>query len=642
METQKKNVKPTVVEATPVTGHKYSDEEIAAFIEEEMADLLSPVAETSPEAIAFNKAVAGISEFRKLAVIADDAAMAGDDKTFTETINEAMKSVNSLPASFKSTMGINPERSSTMMYNLTNGEVAVFGAEMVGGGRAIKNLDIVLQEMSRKLGRPHNVNSVVFSLTAPKGDLANCAMASRAICVNIMHTFCRSYDKITEETKMAGISINALFWHNVYVSYIHEALHLDDPNLPEEDISTAAKAMAFEIVRDYALEPGSCEFMRGQMAELAIGAKEGDFFDTQKKMFDEGLFYWFKPTAEILELKLKSFRSYMHWASAAADDDIRWISPPKMLAAQIHTPAEVVVQPAQVMTAGASTVSPTFIPPNSEVIMDDQSVYKGVYNDHIDDGGDYFDDGEMMAGDSQFVGSDGDYEDDEYTAPIGAMMAFAQATMPAPTAQPAAPSTAFPAFTQTPAPVATVTNMVADQHSAVKVTLPKTGLTFDQTSVIARGVYSKCFNIIFGLCGQLSNSEKAFSNPNEVSTNIIPLTDVEKQVVVAMNCFMNGRWVKIPTTNGLIGFVGKIKELPTYKLFLNMDGAEACRLVLPQNPGKRDNNGQYSKTAIMAQGGAKILYIMEGDDNAKANGAKQYICKAVVAPGAQLTEWVAC
>ncbi|TFH22033.1 hypothetical protein E4G67_04930, partial [Candidatus Bathyarchaeota archaeon] len=78
MEIQKQDVKPTVVKTTtPVTGHHYSDEEISAFIEEEMADLLSPVEGNSPEAIAFNKAVAGITEFRKLATVADNAAMAG-------------------------------------------------------------------------------------------------------------------------------------------------------------------------------------------------------------------------------------------------------------------------------------------------------------------------------------------------------------------------------------------------------------------------------------------------------------------------------------------------------------------------------------------------------------------------------------
>lgn len=540
-----------------------------------------------------------------------------------------------------------------MIYNLINGDVAVFGAELVGGAKAIKNLDIILQSVSRKLERPHSVQSVVFSLVAPKGILANSAEDSGAVTVNLMHCFCQSYDKVTEDSEMECIAINALFWHNVYVSYIHEALHLADPELSEEDVSAAAKSMVFEIVRDYALEPASCEFLRGQMAELVAGAKEGDFFDTQKKMFDGGVFYWFKGTAEILELKLTTFRSYMHWASGHVDDDIRWTALPKLMVTDITTTVTPKTEPAPIMAQmGARMaaqefmivdvvnpqpeVAPIFIPPNNTVV-DDQSVYTDNYADFTDDGGDYFGDSEMMTGEGQFTG--GGFEDDDYSEPIGGMMAFAQANMPAPMAQPATPSTAFPAFIQ---PQAVVTNMVTEQHSAVKVSLPKTGLTPEQTSEIARGVYSKCFSFVFGACGQLTNSDQAFSNPDGVSVEPIPLTDIEKQVVVAMNCFIDGRWVKIPTTNGLIGFVGKVKNLPTYKLFINVDGVEICRLVLPQNPAKKDGNGQYTKTAIMTRGGAKIVYILEGDDNAKAAGAKNYICKAVVAPGTQLTEWIAC
>jgi hypothetical protein len=45
----------------------------------------------------------------------------------------------------------------------------------------------------------------------------------------------------------------------------------------------------------------------------------------------------------------------------------------------------------------------------------------------------------------------------------------------------------------------------------------------------------------------------------------------------------------------------------------------------------------------LARGGAKIMYVMEGSDDAKAAGAKQYICKAVVNPGEAFDgNWIAC
>ncbi len=527
--------------------------------------------------------------------------------------------------------GIYPERRFIMIYSLTNNETAVIGASLVGGTKAIRNMDTIFQEMARRTERSCPIKLVVFSLTAPKGELANCAPDSGAVVINLMHTFCKSYDKIIDETEMQGISINALFWHNMYVSIIHEALHLYDPELSEEDVSASAKVMAFEIARDYALEPGSCEFIREQMNELAQGAKEGDFFDTQKRMFDEGLWVWYKPTESTLELKLSTFRAYMHFASGAEDNDIRWTSLPKMAVVSIAPSLTAEAPPIQVPVQTVSAPVQTAVAPAMASATTSMNAPVQFADDGWDDG---FDNEPGIYG--EFATATDDDFDENY-AGSGGMVEFAKATMAPP--QPIAVATPQPA--PIPMAQATFSTMTADQHTGVKVTLPKTGLSAQQTSDIARGVYTKCFHAIFA-CGQLTNSDKAFSNPELVAQNTIALTEQEKQVVVAMNFFHNGRWVKAPTTNGLIGYIGKFKALPTYKLFINNDGVEMCRLVLPQNPGKLDGNGQYTKTAIMARGGAKIVYVMEGDDNAKANGAKQYICKAVVAPGSQLTQWEAC
>jgi hypothetical protein len=467
-----------------------------------------------------------------------------------------------------------------------------------------------------------------------------------------MKTFCESYDKTLIEATQ--ISVTALFWHNVYVSYVHEALHLEDPTATEEDISVMAKELTYEIARDFGLEPPkNCAFLSAQIEELTRGVDD-EYSVTQKAMFDKGWFYWSKTTPKLGELILKSFRSYMHLMSGADDDDYRWVG-------QIKRPAVVVkgagavaeafhnksaeevavdIERANMFLAGSgatkeevATVTAedklllqqflTNTPAAAHAAAAPMAVSTG-YNGGFD-----ADDYEGEASMSEEFSDDGDFgeftefnDDDE--APAMNMTAFAAMAMTGVVPQ-------MPRYNNQPTTL--VTNIDQAQHSAVKVTLPKTGLSAEETSDIARGVYTKCFNHVFNICTQ---------NVHAVET-LLPLTVLEKQVVVSMNYFDNGRWGKVSTGNGLRGYMSSKELLPSYKVYINVDGIEICRRVFPQNPNKRNDQGQYTKPAILARGGAKIMYVMEGSDDAKAAGAKQYICKAVVNPGEAFDgNWIAC
>jgi hypothetical protein len=550
-----------------------------------------------------------------------------------------------------------------MIYTLTPGEVAIVGAELVGGSVAAKNLSLCLNAVSEFIGKPHKVTLVVFrNDDRPAGQLANCALDSGAVTINLMKTFCESYDKTSQTAP--EISLTALFWHNTYVSYIHEALHLEDPAATEEDISVMAKELTYEIARDFGLEPPkSCAFLSAQIEELTRGVDD-EYPCTQKAMFDNGWLYWSKTKPSLGELILKTFRSYMHLMSGAEEDDYRWIGQikrPTVVVKNEHeltrhinkiddaydnedATAEVVaaaIDRANMFLAGSGATKEematvtvedklllqqflTNSPAATHAAAAPMAVSTG-YNGGFD-----ADDYEGEASMSEEFSDDGDefgefteFSDDD-EAPAMNMTAFAAMAMTGVVPQ-------MPRYNNQPTTL--VTNIDPAQHSAVKVTLPKTGLSAEETSDIARGVYTKCFNHVFNVCTQ---------NVHAVET-LLPLTVLEKQVVVSMNYFDNGKWVKISTGNGLRGYISSKELLPSYKVYINVDGIEICRRVFPQNPNKRNDQGQYTKPAILARGGAKIMYVMEGSDDAKAAGAKQYICKAMINPGEAFDgNWIAC
>jgi hypothetical protein len=162
----------------------------------------------------------------------------------------------------------------------------------------------------------------------------------------------------------------------------------------------------------------------------------------------------------------------------------------------------------------------------------------------------------------------------------------------------------------------------------------------DQTLIgVIQGIYAKCYNHIFSYC---QPNPTGFAAASKVYELQLELTDQEAEAVVAMDCLdPNGRWCpKVPTktqsldgtiTARLLGAEMLKTKLPHYKLYINANGKELCRLLLPQNPLKEKENapGQFSKPALAAQAGARIMYVKEGNDAVIAAGGKKWIGKFV-------------
>jgi hypothetical protein len=162
--------------------------------------------------------------------------------------------------------------------------------------------------------------------------------------------------------------------------------------------------------------------------------------------------------------------------------------------------------------------------------------------------------------------------------------------------------------------------------------------SMDDNTLVAviQGIYAKIYDHIFGYCGAYAGG---FTHPSKVYELQIQLDEREAEAIVKMDCLdANGRWMaNFPTKYEhegqvkarILGATTKTTKMPYYKLYINANGRELCRFIIPQNPQKRSANGQFSKPALAAQSGSRILYIMEGNDQIVQAGGKKVLCKIV-------------
>lgn len=138
--------------------------------------------------------------------------------------------------------------------------------------------------------------------------------------------------------------------------------------------------------------------------------------------------------------------------------------------------------------------------------------------------------------------------------------------------------------------------------------LPNHNLSPETIRDTVKAVIYKAYENIFRNCGWTTHSMTPFSNQEQVCKPI-PLTDLEKQVVFAVDCTdEQGRaCVAAPTTDGLRGCITSEKKLPMYFIYINANGTLLKRKLIPQNPATG------SKIAQAAFDGSAIMIVMEGD-----------------------------
>jgi hypothetical protein len=524
-----------------------------------------------------------------------------------------------------------------------SGAVAVYGHEHVSKkDLIILDYCLNLPEFSKDMApaaSTHNVKSVVFRTdNRPKDNegkpiLANCAFDCGAITVNLLRTVAAAIEDAMENNE---VSIVASYHRNMIINYLHEIHHLStldevpkDPELRaevEEDANAWAMDCLIYLAKNKDLEPAhhaESAFLSGQLMEL-LAENDDEWVIEQRQMLDNHIMYRLPATETDKELAFYNFKGYIQVLSGDIEgkdwckDTILGagaVNPYEEAVKAISTPIPVVHTPVSAM------------PTTSQVVLDEHMDME--YMDMDDPGFDGTAMDPNMMGFGQATNT---------MFPIAGMAQAIQAA-----ATPVQPPLQHGYFSQNidpltmptpPAPVpvhpmSAAPNPAPTPQKPAAIPYPPTGFTDEQTAEIVFNVFNKCYTHIFTHCGRLLNSDKGFSNSLAVSQIPLPLTEAEMRVVVKMDCVDGAeRWCpNMPTSAGkLLGGQMKDKGLPYYKLYINMNGQEIVRLLLPQNPNTRDRQGQYKKTAMAARNGSCIMYVFEGND-------------AVVAAGGQKLKW---
>ena len=139
-----------------------------------------------------------------------------------------------------------------------------------------------------------------------------------------------------------------------------------------------------------------------------------------------------------------------------------------------------------------------------------------------------------------------------------------------------------------------------------------------------KDVYLRLYTHMFTKCGWQLQSDQGFTNPAGVLEGV-KLDDLEKMHGV-QNVVMEYKTVNAqgqPITEKYQGFVrgtvftkSNTFGLPAYVLFLNFNGMQLKRSLVPQNPAKRGPDGQYKATALEARQGHAIAWVMADGANA--------------------------
>ncbi len=443
------------------------------------------------------------------------------------------------------------------------GSVAVFGHELVSK----KDLIILgeclsLPEFTIKQA-DHRVRSVVFrsdnrpySSTTGRPILANCSFDAGAICINLNETFRVAVSNARDNV---SVSVVASYHRNMILSFLHEIHHLamlDGTPDNVEEAENEAEDWAWARLVQLA------QTVNIEPAHFA----ESSFLNKKLSVLNS-LDSWSHDQYNMMDNRVMytiglngyfTFKGYIRLIAGGKESDPKWSK--------------------TIPTNSQDTVSkPVYVKPVPEYKLDEQ-VYIQVVQSAPTPQVEY---------EEEYPQYNNNYDDEGVTyEPIQS----------SPT--PVQPPSQQPVVQQPPA-----------QHSP---------LSENEIADIVIDIYKRCNAFIFDNCEPLKDSDLAFENPKKVSSNGIPLTELEQSIIIKMDCQdIEGRWCPtMSTVNGMLfGGVMKNTKLPYYKIFINMGaGVQKCRLLLPQNPATMESNGNYKYTAKQARAGNEILYIKEGDE----------------------------
>ncbi|MCK4526510.1 hypothetical protein KAW18_03995 [candidate division WOR-3 bacterium] len=492
-----------------------------------------------------------------------------DQTLSTEEVKEPLKPVNPI------------------FINTPTGTLAVFGHEYVAK-EMLKLIGTILSHDAFEI-EYHGIKSIVFRTDGyPKENgVSVCATFAPDVCgvaINMEKTLEKAIERSMDHPEM---SLLASWWTEMLFNFGHEVHHgvawnverkelVNDETKRQEEEEQAEEysdSLMVTLAQDYDIEPPAIKdeiWFNTQITELLSGKAEDTWAKNQQEMLDNK-YLWKHVPEEGEPVILSTFKDLVCLIFNGDIEADEWNKDTIKIPVGVKTLDEQ-LNGKKITIDSSSDDLP--IEQDNPLVQDMPSTQISYNED--DDMGSY----------------------DMYQEPI---------TIPIQTpVQTPVQTSVAPIFPSTPLP--------ANIHSS--------GIQYDGATIsrIARQVYMKMYDFIFRNCSPLRDSDVGFANPEAVCSIPVPLTDEEKIIFVSMNHNdINGRWCSdVPTTNGLLGKIMKNTKLPSYELTMNVNGVTHKRLLIPQNPAKRNATGQLTQRAVEARAGNCIAYIMNPDDNTNA------------------------
>jgi hypothetical protein len=440
---------------------------------------------------------------------------------------------------------------------------------------------------------------------------------AKAIVINLQRCFEEAV-RVTKETVEASVYSAYLF--NVWATVAHEAYHLHLRATPDERTELLGQSEAerkledsnadrfaleliYGIAEEVRIEPGEWVnepyFAKAIDAEFASTAAEDEHWvKAQKHLLDDRLFFLGSDTENPLPIHTMKHYVMYHNEPKSKTPDADFL-------AKWDRTDEPICDRIIDLTLRAEEINPKPVNTNTNTEPIDVA-FAVVNSDEPEFDDDTFEDAEY-SGFPEVTPATGSTGIPEASGFGGTGAATAMASQPAPQYQPTPP--------------------VAPQVQP-EATLPVTSMSNQQLTQVISGLYVKLHNHIFAYCGFRQGGE--FMAGDKIMEIPVQLTPQEREVVIGYNCKdMQGRWCPgCSTSDGLLrGYTrSRQPKLPMFEVFLNFNGVQVQRRIMPQNPTTN------SRTAEAARNGSRITWIMEAD-NTKINGPKDLYKGRVVDNG---------
>lgn len=531
-------------------------------------------------------------------------------------------------------------------------DVVIEGLELVGDkiGGIIQQI-LMLDKEADNFG----VRTIIFRNDGyPKNALGKSYPLAGAIAINLQEV----WDMCVEDfqKKSNWLSLSGHLWNQLLLTILHEIHHVDacrDPEMIElienskKDLDDEAEAWAQEVIDDLAkefdIEPialAEMEFFGLKLMDLVTKMQSADnqadfgWLDRALTMLEDGVIYH-DPDNDIL---IKTYREYRRGIKDPEGKDNSWGKAISVIDLVVDgkpiADEELVAQDSPEAEKEPDVVVLT--PGYDQSIAQDEAEEAIVEKQMAMAAAAPGEEGSELVADDQATTLAPEDIDDSNVVEAAVPMFAVDVPNAAPITAPATPATP----TQTPLFASSVplaphiqqqNTFMANAAAGPAPQAPARPQQYEVNNVdpekfkkFMKDVYMRLYTQIFTKCGWQLQSDQGFLNPGNIVAPV-DITDLEKTHGVK-NVIMEYMTVNAqgqPITEKCQGHVrGTVFTksnpygLPAFVLFLNFNGMQLKRSLVPQNPAKRGTDGQYKATALEARSGHPIAWVMADGQNA--------------------------